>query len=562
MADETIRIVIEGEDRASGSLNSVSSALGGISSVAFTMVAARVLESLGEALGNLGKAAYNAIADYQKAEMTMDSLLARELLAAGGAEDMADAFSKTAGPAEDMLRRVTEIALHSPFDESDVQAVMRIGMAYGVSSETALDMAQALADFAAGTGLSADRIPRLALALGQVQSVGYLTGMEMRQLTEAGLGVDMIARTMKMPVQDVADAIKNKEIAAKDLIPALNDIIETDFGGAAARMAFTWAGLGETITDVGTISLRSMLTPAFEVLEPLLTRFINAITSPALQTQLSTLGETIGTKVAAAVEWLSGAIDWCIQNWDWLSVALRDAAIAFAGIMIVLAVAGAIYALTTPVGQVMVIIGVLTAVVGIFAAAWETDWGGIRTFLEGVWTDYLQPTLQAIAKFFTDKLPEAFGKAKEWFVDTWNGIHDSAVEITDKIIAAIKTPFQDAYDWLKNLWNGLIEWIRHIFDNVHIPLPHFNVNWTEILGVRIPSGVSVDWYASGLDAVFSKPTLIGVGEAGAERVQVTPLNAPTKTERGGDTWNITIYPRESEVSSLRDLLTMLQMAGA
>lgn len=31
-----------------------------------------------------------------------------------------------------------------------------------------------------------------------------------------------------------------------------------------------------------------------------------------------------------------------------------------------------------------------------------------------------------------------------------------------------------------------------------------------------------NWYGNGLDAVFSKRTLIGVGERGPERVQVTP----------------------------------------
>jgi hypothetical protein len=44
------------------------------------------------------------------------------------------------------------------------------------------------------------------------------------------------------------------------------------------------------------------------------------------------------------------------------------------------------------------------------------------------------------------------------------------------------------------------------------------------------------WYRNGLDAVVSKPTLIGVGEAGRERVQVTPLTGG----RGGGTQNVTV----------------------
>ena len=49
--------------------------------------------------------------------------------------------------------------------------------------------------------------------------------------------------------------------------------------------------------------------------------------------------------------------------------------------------------------------------------------------------------------------------------------------------------------------------------------------------------ISIAWYKQGLDAVFNKPTLIGVGEAGAERVTVTPLGGGGGGK--GDTYSIT-----------------------
>jgi len=56
------------------------------------------------------------------------------------------------------------------------------------------------------------------------------------------------------------------------------------------------------------------------------------------------------------------------------------------------------------------------------------------------------------------------------------------------------------------------------------------VNWGEdyIKGrYGSPSGAwaherAFNWYGSGLDAMFSRPTLIGVGERGREHVTVTP----------------------------------------
>ena len=50
---------------------------------------------------------------------------------------------------------------------------------------------------------------------------------------------------------------------------------------------------------------------------------------------------------------------------------------------------------------------------------------------------------------------------------------------------------------------------------------------------------AVSWYGKGLDAVFSKPTLIGVGEAGRERVRVTPAGLGAGG-RGGNTYKITV----------------------
>jgi hypothetical protein len=73
------------------------------------------------------------------------------------------------------------------------------------------------------------------------------------------------------------------------------------------------------------------------------------------------------------------------------------------------------------------------------------------------------------------------------------------------------------------------------------------------------------WYASGLDAVISKPTMIGVGESGAERVTVTPLGAGTsapmnnaanqKQARGDITINIS-----GSIYGVNDLQGVIQSA--
>jgi SLT domain-containing protein len=56
--------------------------------------------------------------------------------------------------------------------------------------------------------------------------------------------------------------------------------------------------------------------------------------------------------------------------------------------------------------------------------------------------------------------------------------------------------------------------------------------------------LSAGWYGSGLQGgIFSRPTLIGVGERGPERVDVTPVGSPR--HRGGQTVVLQFRPAGS-----------------
>ena len=71
-------------------------------------------------------------------------------------------------------------------------------------------------------------------------------------------------------------------------------------------------------------------------------------------------------------------------------------------------------------------------------------------------------------------------------------------------------------------WDPWLEKAREYIDVVNsIPTPPSppSLNWQNWLQGYRPAG----WYASGLDTVITRPTLIGVGESGAEHVTITPL---------------------------------------
>ena len=94
----------------------------------------------------------------------------------------------------------------------------------------------------------------------------------------------------------------------------------------------------------------------------------------------------------------------------------------------------------------------------------------------------------------------------------------------------------------------------------HIPVPHFSISWTDILGgvVKVPSVSFNGWWAKG--GVFDTASIIGIGEAGREAA--LPLNRRTYGEiargiaregAGGGvtiTGNTFIVRKESDIKSI------------
>ena len=84
--------------------------------------------------------------------------------------------------------------------------------------------------------------------------------------------------------------------------------------------------------------------------------------------------------------------------------------------------------------------------------------------------------------------------------------------------SAIKDDIGEKLNQIYMTVTGFINRMKESFANmkIHIPLPHFSVsNWLNLPGgVSIPAGIDVDWYGKGLDAIFNKPTIIGVGSPG------------------------------------------------
>lgn len=199
------------------------------------------------------------------------------------------------------------------------------------------------------------------------------------------------------------------------------------------------------------------------------------------------------------------------------------------------------------------------------ATAIQTKLASIATNVSTVWTSIktsittaidgakntVSTTVDAIAK----KVSDVFNTLKNTISTIWSGIKsavtaplEEAKSAVDSLVSAIKSKINGAFDGLasgvstafnkiksaitdpiskaKSAVESAIDAIKGFFPidvgNIlsGIKTPHFNIVWgtKTIFGKTInwPTGVNVSWFKQG--GIFDSPSVIGVGEAGAEAV--------------------------------------------
>ena len=245
-------------------------------------------------LGDMAREALDATGAYEAMAMSMQSLAGREMLNAGEAENMAEAYDLAAGRATELLDWTQQLAILSPFDQGGVAQAFRTAMAYGFASEEAQRLTQATIDFATATGQGTSEMNSIALALGQMASRGKVSMQEILQLTNAGVpAMQMLADAFNMAGGDLEDAFRDGSITAEQAIEALTAGLEHDFGGAAARAGESVNGLLNSLSDIKEMGLRKLFGGMFEALQPVVAGFAEWLQGDGLA-KLEAWGAKIG----------------------------------------------------------------------------------------------------------------------------------------------------------------------------------------------------------------------------------------------------------------------------
>lgn len=207
--------------------------------------------------------------------------------------------------------------------------------------------------------------------------------------------------------------------------------------------------------------------------------------------------------------------------------------------------------MANPIGLV---VGAIGALVAAFVYLWNTS-DGFRNFWIGLWEDIKKATtksVEAVSKFFTETLPNAFKTAMNFIKDNWQGLlltlvagpvgifklfYDNSEKFRNKVNEVvgdvkdyfvkmgegISNTFNSIKQWTKDTWDSFKQKVKEAIENVHESLVNFSTKVWEFFHVTIPNAIQ-----KGIEVVskFFLETLPNTVSAGIEAVKTFLSNLP------------------------------------
>lgn len=230
-----------------------------------------------------------------------------------------EAYGRAAGRVAELQGWLEKLDLNSPFEAGSIAQTFRQALMFGFTTEEAERLTVAMGDYTAATGASGTMMQRIAYNLGQIKSIGHVTGREIRDLANAGFPiVDVLAKAMGVTKERLMEMVSEGLVPAEIAVESIVTTIERDFGGAMGKMAEHWTAFFTVIGKIKSIGLRKLFTPIAEAFGPTFTRVLDKLTSPEFQSRLEEIGFTLGEKIG---KWLEEAPG----QWEAFRTAAGDA---------------------------------------------------------------------------------------------------------------------------------------------------------------------------------------------------------------------------------------------
>ena len=148
----------------------------------------------------------------------------------------------TRGRGIETLERINAWAMTMPVNTR--KAVDAFTMMQAMGLQPTIDKMQTLVDVSAIFG--EDAMPRVARALGQMQTLSKVSAEELNQLAEAGINA---RKYLKEAFGQTVEELQKSGMAIEKIVKAIMDGMKAEFGGAAEAAMKTWSGMTITLVS-------------------------------------------------------------------------------------------------------------------------------------------------------------------------------------------------------------------------------------------------------------------------------------------------------------------------
>ena len=162
--------------------------------------------------------------------------------------------------ASDFMSVLQEHSVETIFDYQSLADASKKLLAYGIEYENLMFIMEGLTNLGAMSGDSA-ALDRIALALGQIYTKGKLSAEEMRQLANAYIPITEILQDKFGLTGDDLKRVGDLNLPASDVINAIVDYANENFGSVGDAAMYTITGLQNRIVDTLKVVGAQMLSP-------------------------------------------------------------------------------------------------------------------------------------------------------------------------------------------------------------------------------------------------------------------------------------------------------------
>lgn len=356
------------------------------------------------------------------------------------------------------------------------------GGAAGVSAQHVADYASALSDAAGKSLFGDDQIAESTNLLltftnikGTVLDAATAISVDMAQAL-GGAPADAavaLGKALNDPVQGISALSRVGVTFSEDQKAVIQAMVDTgnvagaqevilaelnkEFGGSAAAAAAAAGPMAQLSGVFGELA-EGMAAK----LLPVLDQFTTWLASPVVMEAITNIGEGLVDAVLASVDAFASFMVAIQPIVGFVSDNLTPILAALAAMLITVVVpafitwagtaATAAAATITALAPVIIPIAAIGAAVGLLVAAWDRDWGGMRTTLTAWWTGTVEPILTIVWEWLSVKLTAAVETLRDVWSVAWPAIQS--------VVATAYTYFSGTvWPWLQTALGNIRGWI-------------------------------------------------------------------------------------------------------